>query len=120
MPPPRAAWEFAIDSLLERTDTPVLFVYSPATPVLNKGRLHLKNPEADLAEEFGLLCQDRGIGFINMEDRFLDFHNKTGRFFKGFAKSRPWAGHYNADGHRLVAEAIHRWIKENPDVVHPD
>lgn len=120
MPPPRAAWEFAIESLLDRTDAPVLFVYAPETPFLNKGRLHMENSEADLAEEFGLLCKERGIGFISMEDSFQEFVHRNGRFYKGFAKSRPWEGHYNADGHHLVAEAIHSWIKENRDVVHPD
>ena len=46
------------------------------------------------------------MGFIDLTPRFLAFHEETGQFPCGFANSQVSKGHWNADGHRLVAEAI--------------
>jgi hypothetical protein len=118
--PPVKAWEFLIDSLRSTRNTPILVVYAPATPTLEKGETIAQNPEEKQVRVFGEICRERGLGFINMEQSFLEYHQVTGKFHKGFQTSRPWEGHYNAEGHRLVAEAIHRWIQENHNAVYPD
>ena len=78
------------------------------------------NPESALASAFADLCKTKGIGFTSLEKPLLRHLKDTGKFPKGFHNSRPWEGHYNADGHRLAAEAIHAWISENRHVVYPD
>ena len=102
------------------TEAPILFVYAPPTPALLSGDLILENPEKNLANHFSSLCKEQGIGFVSLEEPFLRFLEANGRFAKGFHNSRPWEGHYNADGHRLVAEAINSWIQENRHVVYPN
>ncbi|MDF1852689.1 MAG: hypothetical protein P1U85_17765 [Verrucomicrobiales bacterium] len=119
-PAPLDAWQFVLDSLRGATDAPILFVYAPATPSVSEGEIVTRNPEASLAQSFGALCRQNEFGFINLENRFLEHWQENGAFHRGFHTSRPWEGHYNAEGHRIVAEAITQWIKENPDVVHPD
>jgi hypothetical protein len=119
-PPPVKAWKFLIDSLRGGTSTPILIVYAPTTPTLENGKTIEMNPEEEHVKVFREICRERGLGFINMEQRFLEYHRSTGKFQKGFQTSRPWEGHYNPEGHRLVAEAIHNWIKENRDAVYPD
>jgi hypothetical protein len=118
--PPLAAWRFLLRELDSVTETPILFVYAPPTPALVSGQLVLENPEKNLADHFSSLCQEQGIGFVSLEESFLRSLRENGRFPKGFHNSRPWEGHYNADGHRLVAEAIHTWIQKNRHVVYPD
>jgi len=118
--PPLEAWRFLLRELDSVTEAPILFVYAPPTPALVSGRQVLENPEKNLADHFSSLCQEQGIGFVSLEEPFLRFLEENGRFAKGFQNSRPWEGHYNADGHRLVAEAIHSWIQENRHVVYPD
>lgn len=117
---PMDAWRFLLRELDATTEIPILFVYAPPTPALADGSVILANPEKNLADHFASLCREQGIGFVNLEEPFLRFWNEERKFPKGFQNSRPWEGHYNADGHRLVAETIHSWIQENRHVVYPD
>ncbi len=117
---PIDAWKFALGDLKESTKLPILIVYGSATPSILKGEIITTNPERDLVETFSKICSELGIGFTSLEEPFLRFWENTGKFPKGFHNSRPWEGHYNPDGHRLAAEAIHIWISENRHVVYPD
>jgi len=118
--PPLEAWRFLLRELDAVTAVPILFVYAPPTPALKNGHLILDNPEKNLVAHFSALCAEHSFGFVSLEEPFRHFQQETGRFPKGFHNSRPWEGHYNADGHRLVAEAIYSWIQENRHVVYPD
>jgi hypothetical protein len=118
--PPEEAWRFLLRELDAATDVPILFVYAPPTPALDHGRMVFDNPEKPHAARFASLCREQGFGFLSLEDGFVRFVGEAGRFPKGFQNSRPWEGHYNSEGHRLAAEAIHEWIQENRHVVHPD
>ena len=73
-----------------------------------------------MVRAFANLLQKEGFGFINLEEAYLTHWSDTGTFHRGFNNSRPWEGHYNAAGHKIAAEAIYRWIKENSHVVHSD
>lgn len=119
-PPPVAAWNFLINSLKNSTSAPILIVYAPVTPALFKGKVIKLNPEKNLVNSFSEICGNHGVGFVSMEESFLEYHRSTGKFPRGFQTSRPWLGHYNSEGHRLVAEAIDRWIKDNHNAVYPD
>lgn len=117
---PVEAWKFALETLDEATDVPILFVYAPTTPTLSGGEVIKTNPERALADVFADLCRQNGFGFISMEEAFLNYQEETGRFTNGFSTSRPWEGHYNENGHRLVAQAVHDWMRENRHDLHPD
>lgn len=119
-PPPIEAWKFLLAALKERTQVPIVFVYCPATPSMSRGEIILNNPERELAKSFSSLCAKSGYGFIDVESDFLDYWEKKRKLPRGFHTSRPGEGHYNADGHRIVAEAIYRWLNEHRDVVHPN
>lgn len=118
--PPLEAWRFLLGKLDAATEAPILVIYAPPTPTLAGGSLVLENPEKNLVAHFSAVCRDRGIGFVSLEEPFRRYWMENGRFPNGFSNTRPWEGHYNADGHRLAAEAINIWIKENHHVVYPD
>lgn len=118
--PPVEAWRFLLRELGAVTDVPIVFAYAPPVPTLMKGRIVLENPEKDLVAGFAAICREEGFGFVDFEEPFLRFHETTGRFPKGFHNTRPWEGHFNADGHRLAAGAIFDWIQQNRHVVYPD
>ena len=71
-------------------------------------------------KEISVLCRENGFGFVSLEDSFNNYWNQNGKLPRGFPTSRPGQGHYNSEGHRLVAEAVHDWIRKNAHVVHPD
>lgn len=108
-----AAWSWLLDAFRSRTRLPVLFVYVPTVPCLQDGRVCSVDPQARLLGRFGELCRARGLGFIDMGDDFRRFHAQTGRLPRGFDNTVPGQGHLNADGHRLVAEAVCRTMRSN-------
>lgn len=119
-PAPTEAWDFALSELQTAASAPILFVYAPATPSLDRGRAVLENPEQEWVKKFEKRCRAEGIGFVNLDEAFRKFVNLAGDYPRGFSNSRPWEGHYNREGHRLVARAILEWMNTNRHVVYPD
>ena len=111
-------WAFALDQLRERTSRPIAFVYVPYTPKIERNHLTLTDPSAPSVLVLRQLCESRGISLIDVSHRFEQFHRSTGRFPRGFANGRPSSGHWNSDGHRLVAEAIVNFLQQ-PNALHP-
>ena len=105
------SWTFMLSKFKQQTELPIIFVYCPAIPMINNNELMLKNPDSDKSKQFNHICAEYDIGFIDVSARFLDYFKKTGRFPRGFSNSRPGSGHFNAAGHRIVAEAITEYIK---------
>lgn len=100
------AWSFLITAMRQRTDRPLLFVYLADVPKIENGRVRLDNPEQRRTELFGDLCRRHGVGFIDMTEDFVRLYKTKGKLARGFANGIPGRGHINADGHRLVAEAV--------------
>lgn len=119
-PPPTEAWTFLLGEMRKQARAPILFVYCPATPSMDDGRIILENPEKEMAAAFSALCEKEGFGFVNLEADFLRNWEANKELPRGFHSSRPGEGHYNAAGHEIVADAIHRWLKEHPHVVYPN
>lgn len=118
---PVEAWRFALETLRQMSRAPVLIVYVPATPSLHHGALVTSNPEAELLATFALECERAGVHLVDVGPKFEAYSRENpGRFPRGFQNSRPWEGHYNVAGHRLVAEALHDWVEVNHHVVYPD
>jgi len=102
------AWEFIFGELRKQTTKPITLIYTPALPHIRRGSIHLKDSsqrEKDLIT-IAEVCQRHSIDFIDLTENFNDFFLKTMKFPRGFANTFPGRGHFNADGHRLIAEAI--------------
>ncbi|QDT55424.1 hypothetical protein Pan44_34670 [Caulifigura coniformis] len=100
------SWRFLIREFRRQTDRPVTFVYAPNVPLIEAGQLIREHGEEEYVQRFAKVCHEERTAFIDMTPRFLAFYEKTGRFPCGFANSQVSKGHWNSDGHRLVAEAI--------------
>lgn len=105
-------WRYLLGELLRETDGFLVFVYCPYTPKLEQGAVSLKNPEEDAKELFARVCSEMGVGFVDLSRTFNEFYRETGRLPRGFFNSPPGAGHLNADGQRLIAEALHEYFTE--------
>jgi hypothetical protein len=91
----------------------VVVVYHSRMPLLEHGEILYDDPNKELMAEFAAICAEHGIGFVSLTDSFCDFTRRTSQFPRGFANSYPFAGHWNADGHRLAAEAICDYLCAN-------
>lgn len=108
---PREAWSFLLKQLRMQTTKPIVFVYSPTVPRIEESSIVFSDQDAKLIKIFAEECFRHNIGFINMADDFSEYYRRTGRFPRGFANYRPAEGHFNSEGHRLIAEAIFKYIK---------
>jgi hypothetical protein len=57
-------------------------------------------------------CKAQGIDCVSTREGFIQARDKGQFLAAGFANSRPGAGHYNADGHRLIAQEIWRVYRQ--------
>lgn len=110
-------WDFLIAEVRRASPGPVLFLYAPNVPALTTGCVRTVDPDAATAEAFAAACQRNGVVFLNLGTIFMTTFESTGRFQSGFFNSPPGTGHLNEDGHRLVAQAVLQYIKENRDAL---
>jgi len=67
--------------------------------------------DIDYAEKrLSLFCEKNHIPFLALSKELLKYNRNTGRTIHGFAKQKH--GHYNYDGHKIVAQLLARKIKE--------
>lgn len=107
------AWRYLVSELKRQSQGIVAFVYCPPdSPVLRDGRVVLETGPVPDVERFRAVCEESGVGFIDMTQPFNGFYEQTGRFPRGFFNSPPGSGHLNADGQRMIAEALLAYFRE--------
>lgn len=102
------ALDFLLGRLAVRTTNPVTVVYVPLYPGWERNRIVLEGRDAAQVDRLAEACRAHGVGFVDLRAEFARYHAETGRFPRGFPNGRPGVGHFNAEGHRLIAEAIYR------------
>jgi len=107
-----SAWSALLEDLSARTRTPVLFVYCPAIPFLDRGRPVFADPQAQSIAVFADQCRRHGYPFLSLQHEFAELYLETGRFPRGFVDNHPYRGHLNAEGSRLVAEKVAAFLAE--------
>jgi hypothetical protein len=103
--------ERLLREMRKRTELPVIIVYCPKIPQIEAGTIEYLDPYDWLMKEVKKVCADNNIGFINMTSRFIRFFKETGLFPRGFENTFPSKGHFNRQGHQLIAESIYRHLK---------
>lgn len=106
------SWAYAVDKLTSVTDTPIVFVLVPELPVLKDGRVCFHDPQTPWRTSLVKLLADKHVACIDMTDILIEDYRRTGRFSRGFHHGRPDHGHFNARGHRLVAQQICAYLDE--------
>lgn len=111
-------FNFVIAKLTEATDKHIIIVYCPTSPKIKNGQINYDDPDQSKIAVLEKICHEKGVKFVNMGPSFQDFFEKTTRFPRGFANTVPGEGHFNRDGHHLVASAIHNAIGQNAYAFH--
>jgi len=126
LPPP---WKEAVEitkeillefkrSVEEQGDRFLLVGLSGAPQVHHQLGNRLKNQyriEFDYEQPDGILeefARENGVWFLKLMPTFRDYHLKTGVYLHGFGGPSE-EGHWNQAGHRLAAEEIYKFLKEN-------
>ena len=105
-----AYWRDMLNTLKTSSNNKkLLIVYAPIVPRIQNNAIITEDKETEIFQHFDKVSHEFGLvgnGILNLEKRFCDFTQTTHRFPRGFFNTFPGEGHLNADGHRIVAEAI--------------
>jgi len=105
-----ASWDFALSMLKSVTEKPIVLVYIPEIPVLQRGRISCANSQEKWSKRLARLCNARQVGYLDMSEALARDYRVTGMLSRGFHNGRPGCGHLNARGHYLLAHEIYRHL----------
>lgn len=108
--PCSAAFSYFLSAFKKIEKAPIIFVFLPCVPSIKEGAITFLDPGSQPVELFADECKKQGFAFINMQDAFIRLFKETGRFPRGFSNTEPGVGHMNKYGHKVVAEALCRYM----------
>lgn len=117
------SWSFLFRMLKKQTTKPIIFVYCPAVPTIEHGKIITTDKNANYISLLSEVGKKNDITLINATSRFIAFYETTGIFPRGFPNSLPSKGHFNKYGHKIVSELIVDYILSKElfkNGVHPD
>ena len=89
----------------------VIIFYHPPTTVNQDGEIFFPDNPA-LSEQFARCCENNGIRFLDMRERFRSEYEKGYILPYGFSNTAVGVGHLNKYGHEMIAEELYRMIWE--------
>ncbi len=107
--------EKALDSDLKlirsEFDGTIIVLFHPYISISEAGEMELNTSPEEL-ELLENACENNGIGLCYVGDDFLREYSETHTVPYGFFNTAPGKGHLNRTGHRILAEALYRKLKE--------
>jgi len=116
----RRAWTLTEHLILEldrevrddgATLTLVTVTMAAQTDPALRARIEREHPDWDLDypdRRVRKFAEEHGIPCLNLGPGFMDYNRRTGKVLHGFGGEPK--GHWNAEGHRLAAELIYRFL----------
>lgn len=95
----------AVSELERQFPQRLVLVYAPGTPTLSRPMLS-EHPDDALFELISERLLANGVETVDLRPAFLHLWQTRRRLPRGFHNGFPGSGHLNADGNRLIAEAI--------------
>ena len=93
-----------------RYGTKIIVAYHPSISLNKDGSLSI-NDNLETRKQFSALCEQNGIYFLDMSERFLAEYEKDFTLPYGFSNTSVGTGHMNKAGHRMFAEEIYNLMK---------
>ena len=90
--------------------TPIIY-YHPAEKLMADGSVQYKTNQSYL-ETFARTCEELGIVFVDMTQRFQEMYIADSTLAHGFVNTKIGSGHLNEHGHRAIAEVLSEVIGE--------
>ena len=90
----------------------LIILYHPSTQINADGSILFPDDEKDRMK-YSNLCDEYGITFLDMTERFrLEYETKH-ILPHGFFNSSIGSGHLNKYGHEMIADELYRIIEES-------
>lgn len=104
------ALQTALNLIRSEYDEPIVFIYHPETQIQSDGTIFIKRSKT--IDSFKKTCMDSDIDFIDVGDDFVSYYERYQELPYGFSNTTPGSGHLNKIGHRIVADAILKYLEE--------
>lgn len=89
----------------------LIIAYHPGTVLEKDGSITFSTTEAE-EDAFAALCEENGVYFVNMRDRFQREYDENHVLPNGFTNSAVGTGHMNRYGHEMMAEELYALMQE--------
>ena len=96
----------------EESGTKMIIAYHPGASIAPDGTMNL-DADPDATAQFKRLCDDNGILFLDMSERFKEEYERSYILPYGFANTSVSSGHMNQYGHAMMAEELYKLILED-------
>ncbi len=100
-----------ISDISNKYNVKVIILYHPTVSLNEDGTL-LANSNIDVSNSFKNLCEENGLSFIDMSNRYQEEYKKNYTVPSGFINTAVASGHINKYGHRMIAEELYKAIEE--------
>lgn len=90
-------------------DTKLIIFYHPSTGINSDGSLLLPDDHF-YRNLFKEICEENGVIFLDMTERFQTEYDTDHVLPHGFSNSSVGSGHLNADGHAMIADELYKII----------
>ena len=97
--------------LAEECGAKVIIAYHPDIYIDSDGTMNI-NADQNAIARFERLCDENGILFLDMSDRFKEEYESTYTLPYGFSNTPVGAGHMNKYGHAMMADELYNLILE--------
>ena len=71
------------------------------------------NKDAEAARRFATYCEESGVAFVDMSERFFEEYNENHILPYGFINTSVGQGHLNKHGHQMIAEELFKFMGGN-------
>lgn len=101
-----------MSALTEEYGTRLIIVYHPSINIAVDGAIDFEDDPNTIAQ-FKRLCDDNGILFLDMSNRFKEEYESKYIVPHGFSNSPVGKGHLNKYGHAMMADELYSLISED-------
>lgn len=101
-----------ISALAEEYGVRPIIAYHPSINIAADGTISFEDDPYTVAQ-FKRSCDDSGILFLNMSDRFKEEYENTYILPYGFSNTPVCQGHLNKYGHAMIADELYNLISED-------
>ena len=104
-----------ISSVCEKNGSRPVIIYHSHGTLEKDGSLVINSDPGDY-ERFKGICNEFGIGFIDVTGDFIKMYENEHKLPYGFSNTQVNAGHLNNDGHNLIAHRVSEYILRDSEV----
>lgn len=100
-----------LSSIAEEKGFKIIILYHNSVKVDETNNVY-REDDAELHEIFSRCCEQNGISFLDVTDKFISHYQNTYEMPYGFSNTYFGSGHLNEVGHSIIADQIYDQICE--------